>query len=163
MQLENNDTSHQVDRLQQKADRVKHIESGLQAILAAQGQTTDTFVRSVKENASVQAEMEQLLATEVVQSILTTVIRSDMDQDFQIDPEEINALILRIKTVPGVEGVDETQIRTLLQQYGNGLDAVVAMVKNIHTQTPDKKLVQDRKSTRLNSSHRNTSRMPSSA
>lgn len=142
LQLENNDMSHQTDRLQRKADRVKHIESGLETILAAQGQSTDMFVRSVKENAIIQAEMEQLLATEVVQSILTTVIRSDMDQDFQIDPEEINALILRIKTLPGVEGVDETQIRALLQQQGNGLDAVVAMVRNIHSQPTDKKLVQ---------------------
>ena len=71
-----------------------------------------------------------------------TVMRADMDQDFQIDPEEVDALILRIKTLPGVEMVDEAQIRALLRQQGNGLDAVMAMVRNIHSQSQDKKLVQ---------------------
>lgn len=142
LQVENNDLANQADRLQKKTSRLASIEKGLSSTLERQGTSTDTFVQQVKENAKVQAEMEHFLMMDIMQNILTTVIRSDMDSDFQIDPEEVNALILRIKTLPGVEGVDETQIRALLLTQGNGLDAVVAMVKNIHLQTGEKKLIQ---------------------
>lgn len=129
----------QADRLQQKTSRIASIENSLSSTLERQGTSTDAFVRQVKDNAIVQAEMERYLRMDIMQNILTTVIRSDMDSDFQIDPNEINALILRIKTLPGVESVDETQIRALLSNHGNGLDSVVAMVKHMQLQTEGQK------------------------
>lgn len=142
LQVDNNDMTMQVNSLKRQSERVKQIESGLNTIIASQGQSMETFVKTVKENGQIQIEIESLLLLDVTQSIIMTVMRADMDQDFQIDPEEMDALILRIKTLPGVEMVDEAQIRALLRQQGNGLDAVMAMVRNIHSQSQDKKLVQ---------------------
>ena len=142
LQVDNNDMTMQVNSLKRQSERVKQIESGLNTIIASQGQSMETFVKTVKENGQIQIEIESLLLLDVTQSIIMTVMRADMDQDFQIDPEEVDALILRIKTLPGVEMVDEAQIRALLRQQGNGIDAVMAMVRNIHSQSQDKKLVQ---------------------
>jgi hypothetical protein len=85
--------------------------------------------------------MEEWLKIEVTQNVLGTVIRADMNQDFVIGPEEVDTLILRLKTLPGVESVDEAQRRALLLSKGNGLDKVVAMVRNLQSQSPQTKSI----------------------
>ena len=42
-------------------------------------------------------------------------MKSDKDEDFIIDPEEVNRLILRLRGIPGVE-FDEAKLRKALER-----------------------------------------------
>jgi hypothetical protein len=138
LQEENNDLEGQVDRLERQTKLVKELEQGLDGILREQNTTIDTFVHSVKENAKIQMELQDLLMWDVLQNVMTTVFRADVDNDFQIDPEEVNMLLLRIKQIPGVESVQDDEIRRLLALHGNGLDAVVNFIRSLKNQPQGK-------------------------
>eukprot|EP00542_Grammatophora_oceanica_P014817 CAMPEP_0194030674 /NCGR_PEP_ID=MMETSP0009_2-20130614/4061_1 /TAXON_ID=210454 /ORGANISM="Grammatophora oceanica, Strain CCMP 410" /LENGTH=307 /DNA_ID=CAMNT_0038670655 /DNA_START=11 /DNA_END=934 /DNA_ORIENTATION=+ len=131
LQEENNDLELQNDRLQEQANQVKDLEAGLQDVLEKQGTNVNAFVKSVKENGEILKEIEKNLMYDVMQNVMSTIMRADLDGDFQIDPEEVTILILRLKQLPGVEDVDEAAIHRMLEQRGNGLDKVMAFVKDL--------------------------------
>jgi hypothetical protein len=92
---------------------------------------TNTFVYEVKQNRIVQNDIEKLLVMDVMQNVISTIMRADCDQDFVIDPEEVDMLIMRVKALPGVEKVDEAHLKELLLKGGSGLEAVMTVVRNL--------------------------------
>lgn len=141
LQEENNVLDTQVTELQVKADQVTKCEQNLSAITDSQGTNVAAFVDSVKQNGIVQNKIEELLLVEVMQNILTAVIRADTDMNFQIGEHEMQMLLIRIKSLPGVENVEEAQIRQLLQESGGGIHNIVSLVKNLHKADVSRRLV----------------------
>eukprot|EP00978_Attheya_sp_CCMP212_P022503 scaffold67198_cov50-Attheya_sp.AAC.4 len=74
--------------------------------------------------------MQNNLKANVLQNLLSVIIRSDTDGDFQISPTEQDDLIKRVQTVNGVE-LHEDRFRAAIQKSGGSLQAVMDVVKNL--------------------------------
>ena len=80
-----------------------------------------------------------------------------------ITPERKKELIAEYATGKDDSGSPEVQIAILSERITNLTDHFKTHAKDNHSRRGMIKMVSDRKSTRLNSSHPSISRMPSSA
>lgn len=133
LQRENNTLHASVNQLEQQVVELHETETKLSSITEQQNTNTSTFVYEVKQNQLVQDEIQELLMSEVMNNMLSALLRSDLDQDFLIDPEEVDILILRVKALPGVEGVDEVRIKNILLRKGSSMDAILEVVTDLTT------------------------------
>jgi hypothetical protein len=141
LQLENFNLTVSVDNLKHQSTKLQNVEGQLATLLVNQNMQTTAFVDQVTQNKIVLDEIEKMLKIDVMQNIISTIVQADRDQDFIIDPEEVNALILRVKALPGVEKVDEVRLKETLLRKGSGLEAVTKMVRNL-MEEKDSTLVQ---------------------
>eukprot|EP00978_Attheya_sp_CCMP212_P045469 scaffold348153_cov48-Attheya_sp.AAC.2 len=74
--------------------------------------------------------MKEHLEAVALQDILDVVIRSDKDEDFIIDPEEVNLLILRLQSSNGIE-VEPEKFKALMAKKGYKLSAVLDVCRNL--------------------------------
>jgi hypothetical protein len=131
LQRENNKLHASNNKLETQVDDLQTCEAKLANI--TQEQNTNTFIYEVKQNALVQEEIQELLMMNVMQNVLSALLQADSDGDFQIDPEEVDILILRVKMLPGVERVDEARIKDILLSKGSTLDAIWEVVNDLST------------------------------
>lgn len=120
-----------MDNLKGQSKKLEEVQGQLSTLLESQNMNTSTFVYEVKQNRLVQNEIEKLLVMDVMQNVISTIMRADCDQDFVIDPEEVDALILRVRALPSVEKVDEARLREMLLREGSGLEAVMKVMRNL--------------------------------
>jgi len=137
LQRENNTLTNSLDELEVQASQLRQEEEKLNMITKQQGKNTNTFLYEMKQNQLVLEEIQDLLVNEVMQNMISALLRADLDRDFMIDPEEIDILIVRVKALPGVEGVDEVRIRQILLKRGSGLDVILEVVKDLTTPKKD--------------------------
>ena len=133
LQRENNTLHASLNKLETQVDDLQACETKLANLTQQQNTNTNAFIYEVKQNALVQQEIQELLVTQVMQNMLSALLRADLDQDFLIDPEEVDILILRVKALPGVEGVDEVRIKDILLRKGSTLDAILEVVTDLTT------------------------------
>jgi hypothetical protein len=133
LQRENNKLHASNNKLETQVDNLQTCEAKLANITQEQSTNSNTFIYEVKQNALVQEEIQELLMMDVMQNVLSTLLQADSDGDFQIDPEEVDMLILRVKMLPGVEGVDEARIKDILLSKGSTLDAIWEVVNDLTT------------------------------
>ena len=92
--------------------------------------------------ALAQYYVKENLEAKVIQNLISVVMRSDNDKDFVIDPEEVDALILRLKNIDGVDfseenfqkalekaGYDPTKVD--VKKGGYSIQAVIEVIKNL--------------------------------
>jgi hypothetical protein len=128
--MENSDLEHQTERLSEKAELVSNVEGQLQTIVSTQGSSVTSFVGLIREQATLLKEMSQLLVAEVVQELMSTIVRVDRDQNFVLSEMEITELLMRIRTLKGVENIDEGQLRDVLTR-SNGIEGVFHVIKTM--------------------------------
>jgi hypothetical protein len=135
MSLENDDLEHQTTRLAEKAQRVALVESNLSKVVSQQGSDVSSFVSLVKENGVVQQQMQDLIVAQVAQQLMTSIVRADRNRDFQISEQEVTELIFHIKSIQGVENIDETELRKVLGSSGKQcLSGIYQMIKDMHAE-----------------------------
>eukprot|EP00565_Helicotheca_tamesis_P005781 CAMPEP_0185728978 /NCGR_PEP_ID=MMETSP1171-20130828/4400_1 /TAXON_ID=374046 /ORGANISM="Helicotheca tamensis, Strain CCMP826" /LENGTH=264 /DNA_ID=CAMNT_0028397741 /DNA_START=83 /DNA_END=877 /DNA_ORIENTATION=+ len=126
-----NERLHQsVEELSSTVDRLEDVEQALDVITQTQGQSVDAFAEQVKENREILSQMQKNLRANVLQNLLSVIIRSDTDQDFQINENELDDLINRIKRINGCE-LHEDRFRKAIMDSGGSLQAVMDVVKNL--------------------------------
>ena len=59
------------------------------------------------------------LKFKVQQTLLSVLLRSDVDEDMIIDPEEVNRLFLRLESIPGVTFDRDQMEKALSRVNGN--------------------------------------------
>lgn len=82
--------------------------------------SSDKLVKQVNEYKQIQEDIKADLRGKIQQTLLNVFMRSDKDENFIIDPEEVDRLILRLKNIPSVE-FDETRFRKALQKEGGDI------------------------------------------
>jgi hypothetical protein len=111
MSNENTQLHHSVNVLETQCQRLLGVEDSFQSLCQAQGTSAQNLARLVDDNAKIQKEMKALQETQVLQQILTAVIRSDNSGDWSINEEEMDVLLLRLRQLEAVKQVDERQLR----------------------------------------------------
>lgn len=130
LRVENERLEESVKELTATVDRLEDVEEALEVITKTQGQSVDEFTKQVENNKRILGKMEKNLRANILQNLLSVIIRSDTDGDFQIDPEEIDELIHRIKRINGVE-LHEEKFREAILKSGGNMKAVMDVVKNL--------------------------------
>mmetsp|Transcript_741 Transcript_741/g.1341 ORF Transcript_741/g.1341 Transcript_741/m.1341 type:complete len:253 (+) Transcript_741:141-899(+) len=127
---ENIRLNEKVGDLSETMDKLEDVEQALDVITQTQGQSVATFKEQVKENRDIWNQLQKQLRANVLQNLLQVVIRSDQNDDMQIEEYEINPLIERIKKINGVE-VREDRFRERIISSGGSLQSVMDIIKTL--------------------------------
>jgi hypothetical protein len=125
---ENKRLVQNIDNMTASVDRLQEIDQALEVITATQGQSIDTFSKQVEANKGILQQMRSNLKANVLQNLLSVILRSDSDKDMIIDEPEIEDLIRRIQNISGVS-LHEDRFRAAIQ--GKPIGAVMDIVKNL--------------------------------
>jgi len=128
METENKRLVQNVDTLTASVDRLQEIDQALQILTAQQGLTVQTLATQVEENKHLLQQMKGNLRANVLQNLLSVILRSDADKDFTMDEAEIVDLIRRLENISGVT-VHADKFRAAIQ--GQTVQAVMDIVKNL--------------------------------
>jgi len=116
------------------------LEGQLDGIVGRQGDNAWEFMKSVKENKKVLEGLKEQMEARVLQDLISVLFQADRDSDYQIDPEEIDMLLLRFDNFTGVT-YDADKFKAAMKKKGYNLNAVIDIVDNIF----DKTLTDDQK------------------
>lgn len=119
-----------IKELTDTVGKLEDVEAALDVLTATQGESVAEFRKQVVENKKILAKMEKNLKGNVLQNMLSVVVRSDKDGDFKIDADELEELIQRISEIQGVT-LYEDRFRQKIQESGGSLKAVMAVVRSL--------------------------------
>ena len=136
LQGENDQLTAHNDELARQVEGIKDVEQSLNNVLSVQGGNSATFIEKVKENQLVLDQIKKNLEAKITQDILSVVMRSDRDEDFRIDPEEVDVLVLRLKSAQGVK-LDEQRFRSEIGQSGYRVSTVLNICKGMLSDDSD--------------------------
>ena len=125
---ENDRLATNVENMTTSVQHLEDVQEALDTITAQQGQSVDAFRQQVEENKRILAGMQTNLQANVLQNLLSVILRSDADKDMVIDEAEIQDLMRRIRNLSGVQ-LHEDRFR---QKIANKSVAdVMEIVKNL--------------------------------
>lgn len=107
-------------KLEKSTEKLQKAEADLAAISATQGISIDRLVAQVDEYKLIQQRVHNDLIAKVKQTLLSVVLSSDVDQDYQISAEEVDKLVLRLTAIPNVE-FDEARFRKAIKKDNGSL------------------------------------------
>lgn len=130
LESENIRLNETVGKLSSTMDKLEDVEGALDVITQTQGQSVDAFREQVKENREIMEQMRKNHRANMLQNLLQVVIRSDQDDNMQIEEDEIAPLIGRIKKINGVE-VMEDRFAEAIYSSGGSLSSVMDIIKGL--------------------------------
>jgi len=143
-----NDLSYQndilkgeVEKVGQQVDKLKGVESTLSDIASSQNTDVKKLVNLVNENKKIVVGMKEMLEGEALADLMEVILISDRDEDFKIDPEEVNSLILRLRNLNGVD-FNEDEFRKILETQELDINFVMLLVKDMIDDTSESKVMK---------------------
>lgn len=127
---ENDRLEDLVGSLTSSVKGLEDIESALEVLTSTQNQSIEEFRAQIAENKKILAKMESNLKGNVLQNMLSVIVRSDKDGDFTIDGNELEELITNMKNMNGVT-LYEDRFRKAIKDSGGSLKAVMEVVRNL--------------------------------
>ena len=123
---ENDMLDDRINDLEVEVGKVNRIESELKGIVEDQGTNVDNFVYQVKENGNVVKEMQKLVKADFEEQLLSTLLRTDRNDDLRITDAEVDILLLRLKNQDQII-VNEELFRKCLMKNGGHISAIVEL------------------------------------
>jgi hypothetical protein len=102
-----------LDRMDENVAELNHIPHDLHRI--SQNQNVDRLLAIVEEQTELQENIRTKINQQIMQQILTIVVREDRDQNWTLRPTEIEKIIVRLGMVEGIE-FDEKLFRGTLTE-----------------------------------------------
>lgn len=119
------------------------MEADLQAIADQSSTSLERLVNTVHEHGETQTQMRRALLSDVLQDIMTTILSTDRDKDFTVDPDEVHMLLLRLKSMPGIV-LDEKRFHQFMADDRGALTLadVCKIARNLQDEkVPDSKRI----------------------
>jgi glutaredoxin 2 len=111
--VQNQRLMQNINNLTTSVDRLEEIEQALQVLTNTQGQSIEAFQKQVTDNQQILAQMKKNVQANVLQNLLSVVLRSDVNRDMSMSDTEITTLIRRLQNISGVQ-VNEAKFRTAI-------------------------------------------------
>ena len=102
-----------MDRLDENVAELHHVPQELHRI--SKNQNVDRLMAIVEEQKTLQEKIRVKINQQIMQQILTIVVREDRDQDWTLRPTEIEKIIVRLGLVEGIE-FNESLLREKLTE-----------------------------------------------
>lgn len=81
---------------------MKSVEEDLQSTAQRMGAQVDRLYQTIQENGILQSKIQKNLESQVLQTILTSALRYDSNDNFSFDMEELKRLKVSINNIPGI-------------------------------------------------------------
>jgi len=130
VQTENDRLVGEVDKLEVEADNLKSVEAKLDGIVSAQGGSVSRFMELLKESKDVTNSMKAQTQGNFLQSFLKTCLDADRDDDYSIDPDEIDGLIMNLEFDDRIT-FDENEFRERMKEKGYGINAIMDIIDDL--------------------------------
>ena len=117
-----------ITNLTTSVDRLEEIEQALNVLTNTQGQSIDAFQKQVTENQQILSQMKKNVQANVLQNLLSVVLRSDTNQDLVMNETEITTLIRRLQNIAGVQ-VHEVKFRNAIQNQS--ISSIMTIIQNL--------------------------------
>jgi hypothetical protein len=108
---------------------LKNVEKDLATVVKKSGGQADRLVSIIKENGQVQDQIKGNLEAQVMQNVLTLILRSDTDANFRYSKNELKNLRMRLSNIPGVTfdtenfdkvcGSQDLQLSDIMRMFRN--------------------------------------------
>jgi DNA-binding transcriptional MerR regulator len=102
-----------LDRMDETLAELHHIPQELHKI-SWNNKNIDRLLAVVKEKGEIQEQMRERINQSILQQIIQVIVRADRDGNWTLRPMEIEAMIVRLGMVEGVE-FHEQRFRQLVQ------------------------------------------------
>lgn len=150
-QQENKTLKSENQQLAQCAKRLNEVEEDLRQVAQLEGKNIQTLMEQVEEYRQIQSEIETSLQAKIIQNLMEVVIRSDDDDDFIIDKNEVDGLMTRLKSISGVDFSEDNfkqaianagfNTNTVLEEQGGfDLKVVMKIIQNLLDDRQDQKV-----------------------
>ena len=126
--LQNQRLVQNITNLTNSVDRLEEIEQALNVLTNTQGQSIEMFQKQVTDNQQILQQMKKNVQANVLQNLLSVVLRSDTNQDMMMNDVEITTLIRRLQNIAGVV-VHETKFRAVLQNQS--ISSIMTIIQNL--------------------------------
>mmetsp|Transcript_3651 Transcript_3651/g.6656 ORF Transcript_3651/g.6656 Transcript_3651/m.6656 type:complete len:281 (-) Transcript_3651:159-1001(-) len=103
---ENNKLTSSVDQMEVAVTELEEVEGSLQKF--ANTTNVNRLVEVVQENKRLQRQIKENLEAQVMQTVMTTLFRSDRNKDLSLSRNELLIFQVRMQNMEGVDFNDET-------------------------------------------------------
>lgn len=132
MMTENNKLQRNVSELQTQVKRVQNVEDEIAQIAQGSDQNVKKLVEIVKENEQI-VKRQGILARQAFQEqLITSVFRTDRNQDMHITGREIDVLLLRMRAQDGIE-INDDKFREYIMKSNGSIWSIVELLNEIST------------------------------
>jgi len=128
LQAENERLAANIKDLGSSVEHLEEIDEALQVITNTQGQNVGAFEEQVKENREILEKMRENHQANVLQNLLSVILRCDTDGDFNMDEGELDNLIQRLERVGGVQ-VRRERFHNVMAN--RSIESIMDVVKNL--------------------------------
>lgn len=136
LEKENGRLNSAVDNLGKSIESLSFVETALTTITDTAGKSISHFAEQVTENKNINNEMTKNLRQNVMQNLVTVMMRCDTNGDNYMDDEETEELIERINSLNIVK-LNEDRFRNAVRKSGGSLTAVIDIMKKTVTSSDD--------------------------
>lgn len=132
----NDDLNATVDDLGETISGLEFVETALSTITETSGKSIAQFAEQVSENKGINDDMTKNLRQNVLQNLVTVMMRCDINKDNHMNDEETEDLIERINSLNIVK-LNEDRFRNAVRKSGGSLTAVIEVMKETVTGNDD--------------------------
>jgi len=130
MMTENNTLQRNVSALQSQVERVQNVEGEIARIAQGSSQNVQNLVAIVKENEHIVKRQGELARQAFQEQLLTSVLRTDRNQDMHITDREVDVLILRMRSQQGIQLKDD-KFREHIMESNGSIWSIVELLNEI--------------------------------
>eukprot|EP00554_Chaetoceros_debilis_P003298 CAMPEP_0194098624 /NCGR_PEP_ID=MMETSP0149-20130528/58474_1 /TAXON_ID=122233 /ORGANISM="Chaetoceros debilis, Strain MM31A-1" /LENGTH=301 /DNA_ID=CAMNT_0038784679 /DNA_START=29 /DNA_END=934 /DNA_ORIENTATION=- len=127
---ENNKLHTHINDLEIVVDKVQGIENQLSEHVQDSVENIDRLLEAVEENKAILKKQGELARAAFQEELLTTVLRTDRNQDLKITDREVDILIMRIRGKEGIRLNEEKFRKDILKNNGS-VWGIMALLKDV--------------------------------
>jgi len=128
---QNNVLTLNINKLALSVNELKKVEDELGKI-AGNTDNVERLIEVVTETKRINAEMKKIVEASIIQQMITTIIRTDRNNDMVISPSELRLLMKRLDAKPGFD-FNEEQFLNLLgnPKEDTSIEEIMKVIRNL--------------------------------
>lgn len=120
------------DHLISRVERLKKVESHIEAVAIANGRNGPDLVRLVVENGKILREIKKADHHTDLQTLYRAICLSDTSNNYEIGEREMEILVFNLRLIKGSNHTfNEAQFRENYKKCGHDIDSVYTLTKTI--------------------------------
>jgi hypothetical protein len=119
-----------VDDLGGAIKNLEDVEETFEHINEMNIESIEELATQVEEGKDILAAMKKNLKASALQNIITVVLNSDKDGNYEFDNGEVEQLITNLKAINGMQ-LNEQKFREVIKKYNGSVEAVVTILEDI--------------------------------
>ena len=125
---ENGRLQASVQQMEESVLNLQAMQETLSALQGLQGQSVEELERQLQESRDILARMQSNARGQLVQNLMTVLLRADADADMVLSDDDIDQMIQRLEGLHGIN-IDDQALRQVIIDNGRSVEAVMALAR----------------------------------